>query len=232
MGFALQPLTRIHLHSHLRWELQPNGYAAYLYLLSVAALLILGIACVNVTNLGTARAMQRSREVGVRKTLGARHGQLVRQYLGESILLSTLSVGGALLLVQGLLPVVNPLIGTELSLLDPGLVPLALGATAMALLVGGAAGSYPAFYLSGLHPVRVLKGHGADPAGGQRLRKGLVVVQFAASIALLAGALIIHDQVEYLRRAELGFNAEEVVVVPLADGTLRSRSQALIADVE
>lgn len=232
IGFALQPLTRIHLHSHLRWELEPTGYAAYLYIFSVAALLILGIACVNVTNLGTARAMERAREVGVRKTLGARQGQLIRQYLGESILLSGLAVGAALLLVRGLLPVFNPLIGTELSLLDLGLVPLALGGVVLALLVGGAAGGYPALYLARLHPARVLKGHGADPAGGRRLRRGLVVVQFAASIVLLAGALVIHDQVQYLRQAELGFDAEQVVVVPLTDETLRSRSQALIDEVE
>jgi putative ABC transport system permease protein len=231
IGFALQPLTRIYLHSHLLWELEPNGYAAYLYLFSVAALLILGIACVNVTNLGTARAMERAREVGIRKTLGAWQKQLIRQYLSESILLSALAVGAALLLVRGLLPVFNAQVGTELSLLDVGLLPLALGAVALALLVGGAAGGYPAFYLSGLQPARVLKGHGAGPAGGERLRRGLVVAQFTASIILLAGALVIHDQIQYLRNADLGFDAEQVVIVPL-DETVRSRSRALIASLE
>ncbi|MFB3132786.1 MAG: FtsX-like permease family protein, partial [Rhodothermales bacterium] len=182
----------------------------------IIALFILLIACFNFTNLATARSMQRAREVGMRKVIGAQRGQLIRQFLGESIVLAL----GALVLAVGLvalvLPAFNTFTGKTLSLdltRDLGLVAGLLG---MGLMVGLMAGSYPAFFLSAFRPIEVLKGAGRVRGGGfSAVRKGLVVAQFAISTVLIIGAAVVFSQIDYVKNKKLGFDKEQVVVLPI-----------------
>lgn len=153
MAPALQPLTRIHLHSNLFREIQANGDVGYVYLFTALAFFTLLIACVNFMNLSTARSASRAREVGVRKAAGARRSALVRQFLGESMLLSSIAVCLAVLLLPLLLPTFNQLSGKSLAVADLNTGPFLIGLLVIVVFIGLAAGSYPAFVLSGFRPV-------------------------------------------------------------------------------
>ena len=214
-ALSLQPLTSIHLHSHHDNELETNGRAAYVYLFSIVAGLILLIACINFMNLATARSAERAREVGVRKAAGARRGQLVGQFLTESVLLALVALGLTLVLVRVALPFFNDLAGKSLAFGDFGSLALLAGVAGTGILAGLLAGSYPALFLSGFQPAAVLSGALKTGTRGAVLRRGLVVFQFAASIALIAGTLVVYNQLGYLRSADLGFNEEQVVSLPL-----------------
>ena len=214
-GFHLQPVTRIHLYSHLEAEYQPNSQAAYVYIFSGVALLILLIACINFMNLATARATQRAREVGVRKVVGAHRGQLIGQFLGESVMLAGAASALALVLAWAALPLFNHLAGKALTLHGAAWAWVWLLIPGMALLVGGPAGSYPAFFLSAFRPASVLKGGaGVGSFWAGRIRRGLVVAQFAFSIILLIGTAVVYTQWTYMQQADLGFEKEHVVVLP------------------
>ena len=209
----LQPLPSIHLHSDLRKEATPGGTVAVVYLLSTIAVLLLAVACINFMNLSTARGAERAREVGMRKALGAQRRQLVGQFLGESVLMSVAALGVALGLVQLALPAFERLAGKPLTL---AFGPHGEGAVALlglALVVGLAAGSYPALFLSRFQPAGILKRRGGAPASGLSLRRGLVVFQFAVSVALCIAALVVYQQLGYLQNRGLGFDEEHVVVV-------------------
>ena len=217
-SFHLQPLTDIHLHSNLEDELEPNGDMASIYLFSAIAFFILLIACINFTNLTTARSANRAREVSMRKVVGARRLQLVRQFLSEATLQATVAMVLALVLVELAMPVFNTLSGKALTfqLFAGWLIPLAL--IGIVLLIGVLAGSYPAFYLSAFRPVQVLKG--ATERGGSRasrLRQGLVVFQFAISCALIIGTGVVYSQLTFMQNKKLGFDKEHVVAVSLID---------------
>ena len=215
-SLALQPITDIHLRSDLRQELGPNGNLTYVYVFSAIAVFILLISCINFMNLSTARSVQRAREVGVRKALGAQRGQLVRQFLSEAMLLGFVALVLAGVLAALVLPWFNDFTGKALSF-DPArhwaYVPAALG---LAALVGMLAGSYPAFLLSAFRPVHVLKG--TMRVGRQRLatvlRRSLVVFQFALSIGIIAGTVVAWQQLDYMRSRHLGFDQEQILVLP------------------
>lgn len=215
----LQPITRIHLHSKLDYEMKVNGDISYIYLFVAIAVLTLLIACVNFMNLATARFAGRAREVGVRKVVGAHRSQLVGQFLGESILLCALAMVLAVVLVRLTLPVFNAFSGLEIAFELDAVAWLALAG--LTLLVGLLAGSYPALFLSGFRPVQVLKSSLMGGVGSGTFRKVLIVFQFAVSVALLIGTGIIYDQLRYMRARELGFDIENVVVLPLRDVRLR-----------
>ncbi|MEM1041798.1 MAG: ABC transporter permease [Bacteroidota bacterium] len=209
----LQPITGIHLGHGVPVEIESSGNVLYVFIFAALAVFILLLAGINFVNLATARSAERAKEVGMRKTLGASRGQLVRQFLSESVLLSL----GALVLALGLsslcLPFLEQLSGKALSL---GAVlggPQALWTVALALAVGLLAGGYPAFVLSGYRPARVLKGAGRDGRGGHRLRQGLVVFQFALSIALLAGTAIVFSQLDFMQSQGLGFDQANVLLI-------------------
>jgi putative ABC transport system permease protein len=214
--YFLQRLTDIHLRSDLSGELEANGDIRYVYIFSAVALIILFIACINYTNLTTARALDRAREVGMRKVIGASRRQLVAQFLGESLLIALLALVVACALVGLAMPFFNQLAGKALTfplLRDGKLLP---GLLAFAGLLGVLAGLYPALLLSGFRLTQVLKGKislAGRPA--LSLRKGLVVFQFAASIALITGTLLIEGQLNYIRTKKLGINPVQVVTVPL-----------------
>lgn len=211
--YPLQPLRDIHLRSHLKYELEPNGNQAYVYLFSVIACFILLLACINFVNLATARSMQRGREVGIRKVLGSQRAQLVRQFLAEAFVYVGLAVLTAIVLAELALPAFNHFAGKQLAI-DFFESPFALITLAgLALLVTILAGAYPAFFLSSFWPVQALKGRIAAHSGRERLRQGLVVVQFCISIGLIAGTLVVRNQLQFMQSQRLGFDKEHVLIV-------------------
>ncbi len=212
-NYFLQPITDIHLHSNLQNEIRPNGSITYVYIFVSIAVLILLIACINFVNLATARSAERAREVGVRKVMGSDRAQLIRQFLTESVFISLLSLVVAFAIIQLILPFFNELAQKELALnlLGNTLIgPLLLG---FALLVGLLAGLYPAFYISSMKPVEVMKGKFRSNTKGQWLRNGLVVFQFAISIVLISGTLVVNSQMDYIQNKRLGFDKENVLVI-------------------
>lgn len=218
-GYFLQPLTGIHLYSHLEGELEPNGNAAYVYGFAIIAFAILLIACINFMNLATARSTKRAREVGIRKTLGSGRAQLIRQFLGETIFMSFISILIALAAVKLLLPYFNNFAGKQLALSVFG-NPRSLAALAgLAIFVGLLAGIYPAFLLASFQPVKVLKSSGMVKTNGRfpLLRSALVVFQFSISIALIIGAFAVRDQMRYIQNKNLGYNKNQVVVIEKTD---------------
>ncbi len=213
LGLYLQPLKDIHLHSDLNLELGPVSDIRYVYIFSVVAIFMLLIACINFMNLSTAGASKRAREVGIRKVLGSLNGQLVRQFLLESILLTSFAFIFSLLLVFWALPFLNKLSGKDLSfnlLSNPWLLP---GLLLFALVTGLLAGSYPAFFLSSFKPVTVLKGKIASMGKTVSLRSGLVVFQFFISIVLIIGTIIVHKQLAFIQNEKLGYNKDQVLIV-------------------
>ncbi|MEO0425343.1 MAG: ABC transporter permease, partial [Pseudomonadota bacterium] len=203
-GLELQAIGDIHLHSNRDAEWRANGSINNVYTFSAVALFVLLIACINFMNLTTALSTQRAKEVGVRKVIGASRGQLVAQFLGESILLTALAMLLAVALVELTLPlfasfVERPL---EIDLLSPNALLALVGGT---LLVGVFAGSYPALFLSQFRPAQVLKGRDAS-TGSNLLRRVLVVFQFATSIALLIATGVVMLQMQYARNLDLGYD--------------------------
>jgi putative ABC transport system permease protein len=211
--FILQPLERIYLHSDIGDEIAANGNIKSLYILGSIAAFILIIACINFMNLSTARSEKRAREVGVRKVMGAGKSSLVLQFLAESVLTSFCALAVALLLAGLFLPSFNTLTQKSLGLfVQPSLI---VWMVVLTLLTGIVAGLYPAFYLSGFQPVRVLKGRVMSGLSAIVIRKSLVVFQFAVSVCLIFGALVISLQLNYLRSQDLGFNPNQQLVLPL-----------------
>ncbi|MDH4198407.1 MAG: ABC transporter permease, partial [Candidatus Aminicenantes bacterium] len=217
-GYRLEPVTDIHLNSTVKDTLSLKGNAGHLKVLSAVAFFILLIAAINFMNLATARFAHRSKEVGVRKVLGSRKRQLVVQFLGESMLLATIALVIALGLVAFLLPAFGRLAQRPLALADVfgGAFPLLIGV--VALVVGLGAGGYPAFFLSSFQPQTTLKGRLAVRGKGHVLiRRGLVLVQFAVSFAVIFGTGVISRQMDYLRSRDLGFDQDHVVVIHRAN---------------
>ena len=213
IGFTLQPLTDIHLHSDLTGDLSAPGDIRYVYILGAVAVFMLLIACINFMNLSTAGATKRAKEVGIRKVLGSLRGQLVGQFLVESLLLTTVAMVIAVVLVALSLPAFSRLAGHDLSLgwtTLPWLLPILLLFT---LLTGLLAGAYPAFFLSAFRPVAVLKGLFKAGKGSTGLRSSLVVFQFFISISLIIGTAVVYRQLSYIQHKKLGYDRDQVLVV-------------------
>lgn len=223
-GFRLQPLTDIHLKSKLRWELEPNGNIEYVYILAAAALLTLVIACVNFMNLSTAKSVERAKEIGVRKTLGALPHHLSFQFLAESVTLATAAMALAILIVEVSLPFFNFLTGLSFDIryTRDGLIFLMLG-----ILIGIVAGIYPSLYLSKVRPHLILKGKRTTSPGGSAFRRGLIVFQFFISMMLISSALIINQQLRFLSSKNLGFEKEAMLVIPVKNESGMDRFKAL-----
>ena len=221
--YFFQPLKGIHLNSNLQWELEPNGSASTVYLFAGISVFILLIACINFINLATARSANRAKEVGMRKVLGALKGQLVFQFLTESVIMCLLALVLAVGMTALILPFFNELAGKSITLdtfLNPIVILVMLG---FSLLLGITAGLYPAFYLSAFKPVTVLKGKLAGGAKNSWLRNGLVVFQFAVSVILVVGTIVIYQQLQYLNNKQLGFDKDQLVVIERAN-LLRGQS--------
>ena len=213
----LTPLADIHLHSNKLGELEGNGNAQFVYIFSAIALLILLIACVNFMNLSTARSCNRAKEVGVRKVLGSLKKNLVQQFLTESFLISFIALIISILIAWLLLPYFDQLAGKDIhasTLFQPTML---LSLIALMLVVGFAAGSYPAFFLSSFQPIDVLKGKLAAGFKRSWLRNALVVFQFVISIILIFGTVVIYNQLNYIQNKDLGFNRQQVLVIQHTD---------------
>jgi len=217
----LQPLTDIHLHSNLREEMAPNNSITFIWAISGMAVLVLFIACINFMNLSTARSTIRAREVGVRKVVGAHRLQVASQFLGESMLLSCVALLLAVGMVEVSLPLLNGLLNKQLTVELFGHVFIMLG---IALFTGVVAGSYPAFFLSALQPVSVLKGVLKTSPRSFILRRALVVIQFSISIGLIICTGVMYGQLSYLKNRQLGFDKENVVIIEWAHAIQRLES--------
>ena len=212
MTFFGVPLTGLHL-SEMSSDVGFTGNRSYLYLFGSVALFILIIACVNYVNLATARTSLRSQEVGVRKTLGAMRGQIVGQFLGESVFLAVISYLFGFVISLMALPYFNELFGTNVVWTNNYLF---LGSLLLtAVVIGILAGFYPAIYLSGFSPAKVLRSKGVLGPAGSWLRKTLVVTQFAIAMALIISALVVYQQLNFTQTKDLGFNGEQVVSVEM-----------------
>ena len=227
VDFHLQPLTSIHLHSNYQVDLPGHGNVQYVNIFFVVALFILAVACINFMNLATARSARRAREVGLRKVVGAGRKQLIGQFLGESLLISLMALLISVGLVSLLLPAFNELAGKNLSIqfLNGKTIILLLS---IALVTGLISGSYPALFLSGFQPVKVLKGNMKSMGGNLILRNGLVVVQFVVSIILLAGTAVVYRQLTFIKDMNLGFDKSNLLYMPMA-GEMWNKQQALKA---
>jgi len=231
MGFYkkqfLTGIKDVHLHANTSSNVSPPGSVTYLYILGSIALFTLLIACINFMNLSTARSSKRAAEVGVRKVLGAEKSSLIRQFMGESIMMSMIAFVFAMIFTTILLPLFSRLSAKEIvfSFQEHGI--LIIGFFVLALLTGIIAGSYPAFYLSSFQPVKVLKGRISNTLAAISLRKALVIFQFVISAGLIVASVIINDQMQYLRNKDLGFDKDGQVVIPLRSSTAKNSYAAL-----
>jgi len=210
----LWPLEDIHLYSNLDTEIEANGDIAYVYVYLAVALFILLIACINFMNLSTARSSLRSMEVGLRKVMGADKSNLIRQFMGESFMLTSISMGLALLLVYLFLPVFSDFSEKQLSLNFFTNPEFLLGIVGLIIVVGLISGSYPALFLSGFQPGKVLKGAFKAGKSHERFRSVLVVGQFAISVVLIVAVLVVVNQLNFMQSKDLGFEKEDIVLLP------------------
>jgi len=217
----LQPLRSIHLHSHLLAELGANSDIRIIFTLAAIAAVILLMACINFMNLATARAAGRGKEVGLRKVLGANRRELTAQFLGESLIFTFLSSFLAVFASRLLLPQFRALSGRDITLDFLQMPAFAAGLVGIILLVGFAAGSYPALFLSSFQPVAALKGNLHLGGRGGLLRSALVVFQFAVTTVLIIGAMVIFKQQKYMQNKDLGFEKRNLYVVALQNDEVR-----------
>jgi predicted permease len=225
LDFELQPLTDIHLHSNLQIDLPGHGNIQYVNIFFLVAIFILVVACINFMNLSTARSERRAKEVGLRKVVGANRYQLVFQFLGESLIFSFLSLVIAIGIVYLLLPIFKILTEKTLAinLLDGKLLLSLIG---IAVLTGLLSGSYPALFLSGFAPIKVLKGKLRVAGGNLLFRNALVVTQFVVAIVLLVGTAVVYKQLDFIKKRNLGFDKSNLLYLPMT-GELGGKQQAL-----
>jgi len=217
LDFSLQPLTSIHLNSHLRYEIASTGSMQNIYIFTTIGVFILLIACINYMNLATARASQRAKETGIKKVLGAQKMQLIFQHLGEACAVTFASFLVALLFAAILQPLFTELSGKQLLLFhSPGLLLLLF---AISLALGILSGIYPAFLITAYKPAEVLKGKLTSASGGVRLRQSLVMLQFTISIILIAGILIISSQLSYIQHKDLGYKKDALLTLKVNGNT-------------
>jgi putative ABC transport system permease protein len=210
----LLPVSDIHLHADMT-EMTPSGSVSYLYILGSVSAFVLLIACINFMNLSTARSSRRSVEVGVRKVLGAERKSLISRFLGESLCMAMIAFIFSLIITLLLIPLFENLSGKSLSLFSSSHIPLLALFLALSIITGLLAGIYPAFYLSSFRPINVLKGSFSNSLAVSSLRKALVVLQFAISVALIISAITISGQMQFLRSTDMGFTKDRQVVIPL-----------------
>ena len=211
----LQRLTDIYLATPRTWEDGERGSINNIYILSIIALFILLIACFNYINMATARATRRLKEVGIKKVLGAQRRMLVAQFLGESLIVSTLAALLGYCMAWLSLPAFNHLIDGDLHFnIFPGWYYIVGGVFVLALLLGFLSGFYPAFMISGFRPLQIFRPSIRGFLGHQQFRKVLVTLQFIISITLVAGTLLIYDQLALVRNQDLGFNKDATLILP------------------
>ena len=222
----LQPLKKIHLYA-----VSGTDPVVYVYIFSAVAVIVLLIACINFMNLSTARSSVRSQEVGMRKVVGAARFDLIKQFLGESLLLSFIALVFAVVLVYLFLPGFNNLASKELSLNLINDFSILAGLILIALITGALAGSYPAIYLSSFLPANVLRGsRGTGGFGSNAFRKILVVAQFTAAIILIISTITVYRQINFIKTKDLGFEREHIISIPI-NNEIRRQYDAIKAEI-
>jgi len=225
--FFIQPMTDIHLHSHLEQEIGVNNDMKYILLFSSIAFMILFIACVNYMNLATARSLRRGKEVGMRKVVGAQKGQLITQFLGESVAMAVLAMIISIIMVLWILPVFNSLVQRQLRLNPLHNPQLFLGLVFTTLFVGLFAGSYPAMRMSGFRPIAVLAGAFTRSSKGSSLRNVLVLVQFAITIVLIVCTIAVREQLKFIKTVDMGYTKDQIITLPVRVGSIRQNIQSI-----
>ena len=227
---SLTPLKDIYFEN-ASFDNVKHGDKTVVYIFLSIAVLILLIACINFMNLSTIRAVERSKEVGLRKVLGAMRNNLVWQFIGESVLLTAISCFLSVGLLLLLMPWYNQLLGYSLTV-SLNRLPLWLFFAAIIIVVGFLAGSYPAFFLSAFSPVQALKGKLRLGKGGSAFRQVLVVVQFSISVFLIIGTIIIMNQMSYVKNKQLGYNKEQTIIVPLDNDDIYNNLKVFKNDLQ
>lgn len=229
-GYFIQPLTDIHLRSDLQYEIEANGNILYVYIFISVAIFILIIASINFTNLATARAANRAKEVGVRKVMGAMKKQLVVQFLTESFLITLISLALAIAAIEVAIPYLNNITQIALDIDYFGAWYILPALFLLIVMVSFMAGSYPAFFLASFRPVAVLKGKLKLGAKSGMLRSSLVIVQFVVSIFILLSTYTVSDQLNYMLNKDLGFEKDHVLMIRRSDG-LRNQLESFKSEV-
>jgi putative ABC transport system permease protein len=230
----LQPLADIYLYSDLEHDQTDTGDITYVYLFSAIALFILFIACINYMNLASARSFKRAKEVGMRKIHGADRPQLIRQFLGESILFSVIAFIIALQIVQITMPMFNDLVyqhDSSQSLFSNKLTIIGFF-VAITFIVGILAGSYPAFYMSSFSPIAALKGEKLKGKKKSLLRNILVVIQFSIAVALIICTSVIYTQLNFMQNKDLGFEGENRIIIPMRNESHRNKGEVFRTEFE
>ncbi len=215
-SFFLYPMERWRLHSSFENGKEKGGLIEYVQLFTIIAILIVVIACINFMNLATARSQKRSKEVGIRKTVGSKRNELVMQFLTEAVLITFISYVIAILFVLLLLPFYNDLVEKQL-ILDFRNGTFWVVSIAIIFITGLLAGSYPAFYLSSFNPAAILKGKGANSDNANLARKILVIVQFSVAIVLIVGTIVIYQQIEMAKKRDLGYKQDRLITVDFTE---------------
>ena len=231
-GYFAQPLLNIHLKSNLQYEPEPGGNLVMVYVFLLVALFIIVIAAINFMNLATARSAKRAREVGVRKVFGSSKTKLISQFLTESIVLSIIALLVALILVFLALPSFNNIAGKQL---DLAMLPMAFTIGSLLgtiLLIGVAAGSYPAFFLASFEPIKVLKGKLATGSKNSTLRGVLVVLQFTITIGLIVATLIVNKQITFMKSKDLGFDPKNLIYINRGYAIPQDRRTTFIEELQ
>jgi putative ABC transport system permease protein len=223
----IQPIKDIHLRSNLTWEMYPNGNITNVYAFTIIAIFLLLIACINYMNLATARSIRRNREVGMRKIFGSQRSSLIWQFQTEAVMMAFIAVLISFLLIELILPLFNTITSLQLELNILENPEYFLGLFFLALLIGFMSGLYPAFMLSGLSPVKVLKSMTPKGSRGAFLRKFLIVLQFTISITLIIGTLIVIRQLEFARNKDMGFDKENIMAINVQDTLINHNIPAL-----
>ncbi|MVN22652.1 ABC transporter permease [Mucilaginibacter arboris] len=227
----LQPLKSIHLHSNLTAEMSANGSMSLIYTFSIVAILILIIAAINYMNLSTARASIRIKEIGVRKVTGSSKAQLIILFLSESVLLTLIASVAAVILISILMPWFKQLTGKQLNLWEFGVLYTMLLLSVFSLITGIVSGIYPALFLSGFRIIPALKGQAGSQEGNILFRKVMVAFQFIITICMIAGSLIIYQQLHYVLKKDLGFNKDQVLTFHVENREVRNQIPALKAQL-
>lgn len=229
--FYLMPLSKIHLYSHTKYEVEANGDINNVYIFGALAIFILLLACINFMNLSTASAARRGVEIGIRKSLGSFRSQLVTQFLVESMILAMIALAFAVVFALTLLPFFNQLTGKQIGISFFLSAPVLTSLVMLGITVGLLAGTYPAIFLSSFQTLRVLKSNSPGGARRSNLRSVLVVFQFAISTALIVATIVAYQQLHFLQNIEMGYDKDQVVVVENA-GALGTNMDAFKRKLE
>ncbi|MBA2249030.1 MAG: ABC transporter permease [Chitinophagaceae bacterium] len=213
LHYSLMPLTKIHLYSIQNFEITPSGNIQYIYIFCAIAFFILLIACINFMNLTTARSANRAKEVGIRKVLGTERKELIKQFIFESVIVAFISLLIAIIIASLVLPLFNDVADKSMQVTSLFSLPILPLIFILPVLVGILAGSYPAFFLSAFRPIDVLKGKMRTGTKTVSLRSFLVVFQFATSIILIVGTIVIYRQLHYIQTKDIGYDKSQVLII-------------------